>query len=102
MSQRLCLIVSVSHPQYLSLSISVLVSTIHKRLPTLNLARHLKHCINLSNLNWHEPGVPVIGLSTPGNDVAATAFISHFLFIFGASVQRSSGRRSGDQLLAMT
>ena len=52
-------------------------------------------------LFWHERAAfqwSAFGQSTAGNDVVATIFIR----IFGVSVRRSSGRRSGGRLLAMT
>ena len=57
--------------------------------------------------NWHECVTfqqSAFGRSTAGNDVVAPISISLFLFppYFGASVRRSSGRRSGGRLLAMT
>ena len=52
------------------------------------------------NMFWHERSAfqrSAFGRSTAGNDVVATVIIR-----IGPSVRRSSGRRSGGQLLAMT
>ena len=54
---------------------------------------------------WHKRAAfqrSAFGRLTAGNDVVATIFICLFFFSFGASLRRSSGRRSGGRLLAMT